>query len=554
MENKKDIGKLFKEKLDGLDKTPNENLWAAINDELQEKKKKRRAIPFYFYYTGAALLLLFIGFATKSFWMPAFENFNAIENISISNDKNLNGVKVDENNNSNQNSNATEKDANAVTVKSKDDLENQETIVDVSKISLSNESEANTENTSTKDIQTNSGKSANAISKGDSESSSKLNSDYISVGNSNKTSTSSSANSSEIKNKTRTSINNDKSVAALGERNSNNVGNNNDSNNTINQKASKEVNKLDNQRITEIESNSIDNSSYKNSSQESNSLESETETITNSNLTKTEVLKETDSLKVDSIAIKRKAKMELRLAAQRKLDSIEAAKPKYYVFAHAEVSAFNHFGKQSFIDSRLDNYDTTTELQYNYGIYFGFIANEKLNLRIGVNKASLSVTTKNVPLISPNPNTEIWGYFSNVDYNKAISNEQLAAYFGASDVTLTQNIRFIEIPLEAKYKVYDGTIEIEAIGGISSLFLSKNEVKAEANEKFLYLGKVNNGRQASASLNLGAGFSYKIGKNLQLNVEPMFKYYFRSFEVSNKPYSLNVQAGLQYNFSQLLRK
>ena len=121
-------------------------------------------------------------------------------------------------------------------------------------------------------------------------------------------------------------------------------------------------------------------------------------------------------------------------------------------------------------------------------------------------------------------------------------------------MTVTQNICFIEIPLEAKYKVYDGLLGIQAIGGISTLFLSKNEVKAEANDRFLYLGKVNNGRKASASLNLGAGFNYKIGKNLQVNVEPMFKYYFRSFEITNKPYSINIQAGLQYNFSQLLKK
>lgn len=60
MENKKDIGQLFKTKLNGLEKSPNENLWEAINEELHENKKKKRIIPLYFYYTGAALLLLCI--------------------------------------------------------------------------------------------------------------------------------------------------------------------------------------------------------------------------------------------------------------------------------------------------------------------------------------------------------------------------------------------------------------------------------------------------------------------------------------------------------------
>ncbi len=540
MENKKDIGKLFKAKLDGLEKSPNENLWAAINEELQEKKKKRRIIPFYFYYTGAALLLLFIGFATKSYWMPAFENFNTIENSQTTVEGNSQSTDANDHNGiSNQQSNSNLKDGNSVDIKSKTDLNNNQTVLENTDAVFNNATENNVQNSSATNPQSNSGNVSN--SKKDGQSISKLNSRNVSNADSKNNSKDTSKKSSKSKNSKATSINNNNAaVGTFGN-------NNNNSDNKIN------VNK---DNITETESTLDKNSSRTEAlvNTKTNSLEFDNEAVANFDAVTSEILKETDSLKVDSIAIKRRAKMELRLAAQNKLDSIEAAKEKYYVFAHAGVSAFNHFGKQSYIDPRLDNYNTGTELQYNYGIYFGFIANDKLNIRIGLNKASLGLITKNVPLISQNPNTAISGYFSNVDYNIALSNAQLANYFGASNVTLTQNIRFVEIPLEAKYKIYNGEIAIEAIGGISTLFLSKNEVKAEANDKFLYLGKVNNGRQASASLNLGAGFNYKIAKNLQINVEPIFKYYFRSFEVTNKPYSLNVQAGLQYNFSQFAKK
>lgn len=551
MENKKDLGKLFKAKLDGLEKSPNENLWAAINEELQDKKKKRRVIPFYFYYAGVALLLLFIGFATKSFWMPAFQNFNSIENSSTLNDRNSNAVDGDEQNEIvNQKSISTTKDGSSADIESGINSDNTDISGESSEVSSNNESENGIQNSSSTNNQKSSGKTTNANSKGNAENTLKSNSEATVKSNSNYSST-------EKKNKTTTSTKNDNSVAGSITGNNNNIDKKKNSTNKstgTNNTVSANQNHLHNQTISKTEGNASNDSSITKYSKNSDASESDQETIANFNRTKIEVPTEIDSLKIDSIAIKRKAKKELRVAAQKKLDSIEAAKPKYYVFAHADVSAFNNFGKQSFIDSRLDNYDTTTELQYNYGIYFGFIANDKLNIRIGLNKSSLSLTTKNVPLISQNPNTAISGYFSNVNYNTALSNEQLAEYLGASDVTLAQNIRFVEIPLEAKYKVYDGTIGIEAIGGISTLFLSKNEVKAEANNKFLYLGKVNNGLQASASLNLGAGLSYKIGKNLQLNVEPMFKYYFRSFEVTNKPYSLNFQVGLQINFSELFKK
>jgi len=65
MENKKDIGKAFREKLDQLDQSPNENLWNAIHADLQKKKKRRVIfIPFWMKMAGifvsGALFTVFI--------------------------------------------------------------------------------------------------------------------------------------------------------------------------------------------------------------------------------------------------------------------------------------------------------------------------------------------------------------------------------------------------------------------------------------------------------------------------------------------------------------
>lgn len=51
MGNRKDIGTVFKEQLNYLDKSPNENGWNAIQEEL-DKKKKRRILPFWYFLTG----------------------------------------------------------------------------------------------------------------------------------------------------------------------------------------------------------------------------------------------------------------------------------------------------------------------------------------------------------------------------------------------------------------------------------------------------------------------------------------------------------------------
>lgn len=547
MENKKDIGQLFKTKLNGLEKSPNENLWEAINEELHENKKKKRIIPLYFYYTGAALLLLCIGFATKTHWITAFENIISSKNNSTIHHINSDTINTGKQNGlSNKPSNYNKRVENSPEAEIRIDSDNGQNAADNFQVETDNTAEGLNQS------RINADKIVNSSSKGNSQSTSNRNTESKPINKSENSST-----------RTPEKFNKNKSTSSVGTKTNKSAKSHNlsGSNNSSNSNANINVNrvgnlinqaKFNNQEITEKALDSIKRPTATAYNKTTNTLEFDDETIAHLENIKNEFLEETYSLTVDSRAVKRNSKLVLHLAAQNILDSVETAKQKYYVFAHADVSAFNHFGNQSLIDSQLDNYDTTTELMYNYGIYFGFIANSKLSIRIGVNNTSLSLHTKNVPLTSENSNSAT-GYFSNVDYVKPLNNEQLAAYLGASNATLNQNFRFIEIPLEAKYRIYDGTIGIETIGGISSLFLSKNEVKVEANDQFLNLGKVNNVWRASASINLGVGFSYKIGKNFQLNVEPMFKYYLRTFEIANKPHSLNVQAGLQYNFSEIFK-
>ena len=47
MENKKDIGQIFKEKFKNLDGIPSDSIWNSIEKDL-DKKKKRRFLMFFF--------------------------------------------------------------------------------------------------------------------------------------------------------------------------------------------------------------------------------------------------------------------------------------------------------------------------------------------------------------------------------------------------------------------------------------------------------------------------------------------------------------------------
>lgn len=63
MENKKDIGKAFREKLNKLDKNPKDSAWNSINAELQQKRKRRIAfLPFWMKMAGILSLGLLVSF------------------------------------------------------------------------------------------------------------------------------------------------------------------------------------------------------------------------------------------------------------------------------------------------------------------------------------------------------------------------------------------------------------------------------------------------------------------------------------------------------------
>jgi len=90
MGNKKDIGLAIKEKLIHLDKSPKDNVWEAIQSDL-DKKKKRRMIPFWFSYIG----IFSVGIlASYIIFNKSFKQNNLIilkeNSITINKKKNLN--------------------------------------------------------------------------------------------------------------------------------------------------------------------------------------------------------------------------------------------------------------------------------------------------------------------------------------------------------------------------------------------------------------------------------------------------------------------------------
>lgn len=468
MENKKDIGKAFREKIDRLEKSPSPKVWDSINAELR-KKKKRRLLPFWIKTIGIAVLFLFLllPFSTLE-WSTDFPFY-----------KNSKIKTTEDNNTSNDTNgkNTVTSTSNSENLKSEEERNALSTFKANSKKSDDTHRKNKKENTSlsekSKSNRLNSGKNIQRKSKGKA-------SDY---------------SSALAKNKNKKKHNRNKSQ----------------------EKAHSDVTALGQNENTAIAQN-----------QKDYSANAETD------LALTE--KKKDSLKEK----KKEKKPEVKDEKKTVKDSIKPFS-KFYVFGYVNPTYYGVFSNESSIDSRLENNKTSGEFMFNFGGYIGVKITERLNLRLGVSRTKFSTTTKNVNFNTSN--------FENIKYKPGISNGSIATELNNENADIREEYSFLEIPFEIKYVLLDRKIGIETIGGFSTLHLNKSTIEVEKNNQSILIGQRNDLLKVHFTLNLGAGFYYKITKDLRFNAEPIFKYHVKTSEESSKKISFGIQTGLQYNLN-----
>lgn len=116
---------------------------------------------------------------------------------------------------------------------------------------------------------------------------------------------------------------------------------------------------------------------------------------------------------------------------------------------------------------------------------------------------------------------------------------------------LTQIYGYIEIPLEAKYQLTgESNLGVNLIGGFSTLLLNKNELFVETSNFSDKLGEASNLNSVNFSGNLGVELEYKVYKNVNFNLVPMFKVQTQTIQNKNtfRPYSVGVYSGLNLRF------
>ena len=487
MENNKDIGKLFRDKIDQLDKSPNENGWFAIQSEL-DKKEKRRVLPFWFWYAG----ILSLGILLTTL---VYKNFNQQEPIL----KNIEKTNISKKNNTEIN-----KNSNREILGIKNEVEANE--------SLNENSNANSElviNNKEKNENHNIRKS---------ESVEKINSNY------------SNKKSKKITNKYSV-VNTKNSLKTFG-------------NKLFKNKKSKQIktSKIINFTNSDKENNSESDLKQENLTNKSSDdlinetiLKEEKKIVSNSDTTQSKAKKQIETLK---------SKKAIPVVAEK--DSImkeEENDKMVTVFIYGTPTTTGVFGTKSSLDNRLEKASTFSEITLGYGAYLCYQGSEKLSIRIGVAKSNLKFVTKNATINTFN--------YDNISYENGISNQSIFNQSNDSQLmTIYQDASYFEIPIEIKYKFLDKKIGLNAIFGIKQLFLDKNEVYAVTSNGYkTKIGQTSNLLKQTFGANLGLGLDYKISKRIKFNLETMFQYNIKNTNNSegSKPFSVGVLTGLEFN-------
>lgn len=490
MEKNKEIGKLFKEKLDALDATPREGGWNAILTELDKKKKKRRfLIPFWFSASGLFLAGIVIsGFIYINY--SNFRNFNFFDNkieIKTTDSENIKNKKL-------QN---YKKGLGAI---DSTNQKNEDKIISV---------KSNENNKSVK-----------------SEITKKLESEKIN--NSKNFETKNSSNYSDnFKVSTKSNLNNSSTSKKKFEKEKLVV-------EAQNKKQSRISNKVSDKNLIS-EQKSISEKTIQTS--KDNAIEKSFQNI---------VAEKVEIKKIDSI---NKKKLNNKIVKPQEKDSIKIeeskkAKLKIFAFASPTLSVFN--SKKSILDSRLDQNTKNAEVGLSYGAYLCFEGTERFSLRIGIAKNNTTFVTKNALVNTSN--------YSKINYETGFSNAFIYNQSNnAKATTIFQNITYIEVPIEAKYRIIDHTICLNGIAGFQFISLNQNEVffKTDTGTKYK-VGATRDLMKHTFGANLGFGLDYKITKKLKFNLEPMLRFNVKPSQNStySNPFSVRVLTGLEYSFGK----
>ncbi|MFS4455262.1 hypothetical protein [Maribacter sp. 2304DJ31-5] len=230
---------------------------------------------------------------------------------------------------------------------------------------------------------------------------------------------------------------------------------------------------------------------------------------------------------------------------------------------------YNAIGQGSPINSSFVSNSKSGDTNLSYGLSVAYELTNRLTVRSGIHKVDYGYDTNDVVFsssLSASTNTQIdrINYSTTSENLVVFSNTQEASFDKLAnsliDVTarnptregfMSQRFGYLEVPVELNYALIAKKFGVNIIGGISSLFLIDNSIALTSGNLTTEVGEANNINNVNFSTNIGLGVNYRLLQNVQINVEPMFKYQLNTFSETDgtfRPYSIGIYSGLRFKF------
>jgi len=214
--------------------------------------------------------------------------------------------------------------------------------------------------------------------------------------------------------------------------------------------------------------------------------------------------------------------------------------------------------------------ESNTENTFSGGMIAGYKVSKRLIIKSGFAYNNIRQTTRNVDFMGVNP---LYNVAANatlastpagqVNLDKmvntrsgAILNADASLNYASKSLAenvLKQDIGFIEIPLQATYKLIDKKIAVGLTGGISTNILVGNKAILSENGENISTGETSNMRNVVYSGSIGFEVGYEITNRITLTVEPRLKHFVNSISssksVNYKPSQMAIVTGLTYSFN-----
>lgn len=235
--------------------------------------------------------------------------------------------------------------------------------------------------------------------------------------------------------------------------------------------------------------------------------------------------------------------------------------------------AQNNRQKSDLVYNGSQNYkpqETNTENTFSGGMVAGYKVSKRLIIKSGFVYNSIRQTTRNVDFMGVNPLYNVPGSSTlastpagQVSLNKMVNTRvetALNSDYQLNNATkysveneLKQDIEFIEIPVQATYKLIDKKLNVGLTGGISTNILVGNKAILLENGERINNGETTNMRNVVYSGAVGLEIGYEITNRITLTVEPRLKHFISSLSTSKsvnyKPSQVGIVTGLTYSFN-----